>query len=100
LMVRRSYLIRLICFFQAVDGIRVATVTGVQTCALPIYISLACFAAHPFPRTLVVTWTQRRPTGQVAGSGEWLHVDPSSATLLQRSEERRVGKETAAARSP
>src|SRR3989337_2148075 len=25
------------CFFQAEDGIRDATVTGVQTCALPIY---------------------------------------------------------------
>ena len=26
-------------FFQAEDGIRVRNVTGVQTCALPIYIS-------------------------------------------------------------
>src|SRR5207245_7004595 len=25
-------------FFQAEDGIRVATVTGVQTCALPIWV--------------------------------------------------------------
>src|SRR6266542_5433603 len=28
-------------FFQAEDGIRDATVTGVQTCALPIYARLA-----------------------------------------------------------
>src|SRR5690625_5376856 len=28
-----------ICFFQAVDGIRVGHVTGVQTCALPISLS-------------------------------------------------------------
>src|SRR2546430_9098528 len=28
-------------FFQAEDGIRVLTVTGVQTCALPIYRDLA-----------------------------------------------------------
>src|SRR5256886_11514492 len=27
-------------FFQAEDGIRDLTVTGVQTCALPIYVSL------------------------------------------------------------
>src|SRR5207245_6318105 len=27
---------RVVCFFQAEDGIRGATVTGVQTCALPI----------------------------------------------------------------
>src|SRR5579862_3666724 len=26
-----------VCFFQAEDGIRHGTVTGVQTCALPIY---------------------------------------------------------------
>src|SRR5438309_3242043 len=36
----------MIFFFQAEDGIRDGTVTGVQTCALPIYVKLeACFAA-------------------------------------------------------
>src|SRR5437867_13362677 len=29
----------MIFFFQAEDGIRVRTVTGVQTCALPIFVS-------------------------------------------------------------
>src|SRR5438309_4699948 len=29
-------------FFQAEDGIRDGTVTGVQTCALPIYFSSTC----------------------------------------------------------
>src|SRR3990167_10520520 len=28
---------RMFCFFQAEDGMRDLTVTGVQTCALPIY---------------------------------------------------------------
>src|SRR5207244_5379917 len=28
------------CFFQAEDGIRADLVTGVQTCALPIYLDL------------------------------------------------------------
>src|SRR2546430_14631218 len=34
-------------FFQAEDGIRDLTVTGVQTCALPIYLhtGLVCFTA-------------------------------------------------------
>src|SRR5260370_1087042 len=32
-------------FFQAEDGIRDSSVTGVQTCALPIYI--ACQQAYP-----------------------------------------------------
>src|SRR4029077_10141271 len=33
------------CFLQAEDGIRDSSVTGVQTCALPIY--RACRAAGP-----------------------------------------------------
>src|SRR5438128_8297935 len=32
-------------FFQAEDGIRDATVTGVQTCALPIFAALRCALA-------------------------------------------------------
>src|SRR2546430_4268442 len=32
--------VHLVFFFQAEDGIRDLTVTGVQTCALPIYIVL------------------------------------------------------------
>src|SRR5256886_4345115 len=32
-------------FFQAEDGIRDLTVTGVQTCALPIFLSAAAYAA-------------------------------------------------------
>src|SRR6185369_17739316 len=33
-------------FFQAEDGIRDSSVTGVQTCALPISLALACRADH------------------------------------------------------
>src|SRR5207245_3914233 len=75
---------RLACFFlQAEDGIRDATVTGVQTCALPIY-----FSSRGVP-----------PQG-VSGSSPAFNHDPdvvkeTSAchTLYGRSEERRVGKE-------
>src|SRR5256886_10498287 len=36
-----------VCFFQAEDGIRYLTVTGVQTCALPIsLVSDAALAEH------------------------------------------------------
>src|SRR5687767_15362946 len=43
-------------FFQAEDGIRDKLVTGVQTCALPI------FAAHPFevPQSFVEQQTNQR----------------------------------------
>src|SRR2546430_4861860 len=37
-------------FFQAEDGIRDLTVTGVQTCALPIWMG-------PWSRLSVTTWT-------------------------------------------
>src|SRR5438309_11904940 len=61
-------------FFQAEDGIRDGTVTGVQTCALPISKVSRC-ASSPHPRNL-------RSQG---GSG-------SSSPSRSRSEERRVGK--------
>src|SRR5207245_6829352 len=85
-------------FFQAEDGIRDATVTGVQTCALPISA----------PRdVLVVVADDRRLLDhaslcageEAADVAEASHCDttvlPPTTTLVtsQRSEERRVGKE-------
>src|SRR5688572_32399204 len=71
-----------IFFFQAEDGIRDLTVTGVQTCALPI---LSLFASGKIaPRCREEAITEYLLFRQVAGS----------ATLFEdRSEERRVGKE-------
>src|SRR5437762_2722632 len=63
-------------FFQAEDGIRDTSVTGVQTCALPIS-SLA-------PG---VTGDQQGHGTMVAG------VAAGSLPNVKRSEERRVGKE-------
>src|SRR6266852_720194 len=62
-------------FFQAADGIRHATVTGVQTCALPI---------------------SRGGRGLPGPQGQPDHDAALGATHRhreQRSEERRVGKE-------
>src|SRR5438094_4170631 len=68
-------------FFQAEDGIRDRTVTGVQTCALPISIA----------------WRGRRPCWASSSPGT---PSPSTAPRWSfsvpgrpRSEERRVGKE-------
>src|SRR5699024_12091723 len=72
-------------FFQAEDGIRVRNVTGVQTCALPIWPSWPAIDA-PFmlePSTHIGMFVPV-PTVEVTG------------TLLpwpSRSEERRVGQE-------
>src|SRR5436189_6432310 len=63
-----------IFFFQAEDGIRDTSVTGVQTCALPISDA----------RLDAVSRTNGRPA---VGASSRAH--PTSA----RSEERRVGKE-------
>ena len=85
-------------FFQAEDGIRDIGVTGVQTCALPIYgvfsfRRLAVFhidatAAGLFPGT---TQHLEKPSDAL-----WI-VDTGAA---RRSEERRVGKECRSRWSP
>src|SRR2546430_4320086 len=90
-------------FFQAEDGIRDLTVTGVQTCALPI------------------SSRRRRPRGGVTSpprgsavtcSRDWPTVSPARARSKRgraawrarrssrRSEERRVGKECRSRWSP
>src|SRR6266542_1301898 len=67
-------------FFQAEDGIRDATVTGVQTCAIPI-----CLRFDSACRD------RSRPS---------LPRPPSNPGSAGRSDERRVGKECTARSSP
>src|SRR5438270_9403745 len=64
-------------FFQAEDGIRDLTVTGVQTCALPISAR-----SSPSPRVTRSRSSRRTRTSR-----------PRCAKGSGRSEERRVGKE-------
>src|SRR5436189_2047501 len=76
-------------FFQAEDGIRDTSVTGVQTCALPISGTLPTpDAAKPIAG---VEFVQVK----VAPAGVVTKPFPGTATPAQntRSEERRVGKE-------
>src|SRR2546430_3622829 len=90
-------------FFQAEDGIRVLTVTGVQTCALPISAADynhgaigGCAAAErsgkpaDAARPAVVCGNRR------AGADEPVYGAPGQP----RSEERRVGKECRSRWSP
>src|SRR2546430_6344764 len=85
-------------FFQAEDGIRDLTVTGVQTCALPI-----C----PVPGAQTTTRAGRRRSTPPEGRGAnppQSAVDPSPRATTPprppRSEERRVGKECRSRWSP
>src|SRR2546422_6501427 len=78
-------------FFQAEDGIRDVAVTGVQTCALPIYraVTFRSAATWPLFAGADVGWNQ---TAQVS-----LQPHP---VVPGRSEERRVGKECRSRWSP
>src|SRR5439155_4055676 len=81
-----------IFFFQAEDGIRDGHVTGVQTCALPISVMLE---GDRRPRALLgLPRTPAHGGGRRGGRGaERRRVRPAPTEDLQRSEERRVGKE-------
>src|SRR5690625_1719788 len=70
-------------FFQAEDGIRDGHVTGVQTCALPIYTKRPA--------------TRRRP--ELGPISIWPKLQAVVLQKQWRSEERRVGKEWSSGRS-
>src|SRR5690349_13940156 len=73
-------------FFQAEDGIRDLYVTGVQTCALPIWA-----------RSSVASTRSSSPTGTPRPTRRWRarsnRSTRRSPATPWRSEERRVGKE-------
>src|SRR5207237_2743953 len=93
-------------FFQAEDGIRDSSVTGVQTCALPIYLPMVCtdvgdvrrvvgstkycYICNPctdeFAAKLAEILAHRNRSN---GRENIRHLDSPAV----RSEERRVGKE-------
>src|SRR5437867_12731304 len=75
-------------FFQAEDGIRDRTVTGVQTCALPILGGGSRCRAPPPTRGLPARGPAPRGTSGTS----------SRCCSRRRSEERRVGKECRARR--
>src|SRR2546430_10959258 len=90
-------------FFQAEDGIRDLTVTGVQTCALPIFsnistthvvASMVCFRDGVADKNCYRRYRVRT----VAGQDDFA----SMAEVVRRrgSEERRVGKEGRSRWSP
>src|SRR5205823_10182027 len=93
---------------QAEDGIRDKLVTGVQTCALPIFQTAAlmvdevtvvkCLRAHVGELLIAVEPKSGREPGQIKLQQFWREtVDFNAARdvvrKMIRSEERRVGKE-------
>src|SRR5258706_11103542 len=92
-------------FFQAEDGIRYWSVTGVQTCALPIFLEQTQQFGLDFQGQLPdLIQKQGAAMGQgdlaqgfADGSGECAF---DVAEEFTRSEERRVGKECRSRWSP
>src|SRR5690606_39729317 len=93
----------IVFFFQAEDGIRDFHVTGVQTCALPIFDPpadrrRAAALSSPFR---VLAWGHEARTLHAEGPGSppagAVHRPPQRPP---RSEERRVGKESRSRRQP
>src|SRR5256885_12849999 len=91
-----------IFFFQAEDGIRDYKVTGVQTCALPIFTFIG-------PTLAEARWSQTElqlhstaRTAAISAISLRRPVPSQSCCFwcLERSEERRVGKECRSRWSP
>src|SRR5699024_11371531 len=74
-------------FFQAEDGIRDRNVTGVQTCALPIFSAPADCFLYLMKLTVAISGA---PVRLAPGAGGRSAPGPPES---HRSEERRVGKE-------
>src|SRR5206468_10067424 len=91
-------------FFQAEDGIRDLIVTGVQTCALPIFLQEPRVdVERPLTaRRLLDDHRHQRHrrsppahelTSSLHSAFTFAFVTSSSSVIRSRSEERRVGKE-------
>src|SRR5207253_4605215 len=94
-------------FFQAEDGIRDGHVTGVQTCALPIYLSTVQMSCHIDEEDRARVQTGRAvlvrvdaiPNRELNGTVAEISM-MAKPDFRSRSEERRVGKECRAGRGP
>src|SRR5256885_5035315 len=99
------YFVCIFFFFQAEDGIRDYKVTGVQTCALPISISGSTQGGSTITQQyvknafLTADQTFSRKFQELFLAIK-LDNNYSKDAILERSEERRVGKECRSRWSP
>src|SRR5207237_1796034 len=87
-------------FFQAEDGIRDSSVTGVQTCALPIYERIVEYEADDFSALNTLGDLYARVEKRLEAVSCYRRVAEhyreqgfTFKAIAMRSEERRVGKE-------
>src|SRR5260370_29894787 len=93
-------------FFQAEDGIRDSSVTGVQTCALPILIvsrsKRSSIRKHDSIVVFIITLVPNCPIEDLFERETIIGMNPFREQRIRghRSEERRVGKECRSRWSP
>src|SRR3712207_7857006 len=88
-------------FFQAEDGIRYIGVTGVQTCALPIFTVNALHPASLMGTKMVLqTFGYTMSTVREGAEATVRLATSPELEGVTRSEERRVGKECRSRWSP
>src|SRR5258708_30357600 len=90
-------------FFQAEDGIRDDLVTGVQTCALPIFACPCCGApcsSLPWRAMIAAVTASLHELARQMDSLSRGVPRPCRSLRSRRSEERRVGKECRSRWSP
>src|SRR5205085_8411812 len=99
--------VSLFFFFQAEDGIRDLTVTGVQTCALPISSRKAwenrvgeCSSRSPLDSRITTIRIGSGTPAALMRPASTIHTLSATDRKPWRSEERRVGKECRTRRSP
>src|SRR5437867_9874578 len=95
----KKYFFSFFFFFQAEDGIRDRTVTGVQTCALPIWLhNRHARIADVLPEIggrddSIAQVVLVQHFFEAHGNGFEVPARQTSVGRIARSEERRVGKE-------
>src|SRR2546421_5310507 len=103
--VNHVFILVMFFFFQAEDGIRDLIVTGVQTCALPIFASSDRKSASRSLKFLAaednrINQVVARLTVEKMGHSIEIANNGREAIERLRSEERRVGKECRSRWSP
>src|SRR2546422_8356092 len=95
-MILYSLIFLLFFFFQAEDGIRDVAVTGVQTCALPIFhLEFRVVNRQPGLDSI-----EEFKVEDNSSSARYQRPTTIIASTKSRSEERRVGKECRSRWSP
>src|SRR5437868_14214825 len=80
-------------FFQAEDGIRDRNVTGVQTCALPIYTLAVSSAPWGSASILLISYGYIKMLGEIGRASCRERVDMKGGVVCARKEKQEDGQQ-------